>query len=163
MTSPVTSPEITDQSDQSEVETEESVMKLNRPWKIIRKRNEPETCFVLARRNYKIRAHIGTASNALLQYQTVLDTGASSSFVNKSVLSSHILKKIQPMKVPARVKTANNKRLPILGTISLYVQVGSRKELVKFYVAEGLAVEFILGCDFCDKHVEAIRPRRRHV
>ena len=39
--------------------------------------------------------------------------------------------------------------------------MGSRFEVVKFNVVERLGTDVILGCDFCDKHIEAIRPRKR--
>ncbi len=60
-----------------------------------------------------------------------------------------------------RIRDANNKRLNIEGTVELSVQIGNHREQVTFYVAERLATDFILGCDFCDKHVEAIRPRKK--
>ena len=41
--------------------------------------------------------------------------------------------------------------------------MGGSSELVTFYVAERLAADVILGCDFCDRHIEAIRPRKRLV
>ena len=39
--------------------------------------------------------------------------------------------------------------------------MGSRFEVVKFNVVERLGTHVILGCDFCDKHIEAICPRKR--
>lgn len=51
----------------------------------------------------------------------------------------------------------------ILSTITLSVELGPRIEVVQFNVVEGLANQVILECDFCLKHVEAIRPRKRVV
>ena len=47
------------------------------------------------------------------------------------------------------------------GYINLFVKVGTRTELVRFNVVDRLGTEFILGCDYLENHIEAIRPRRR--
>ena len=117
----------------------------------------------LSRQNYKIRAYIGTSTRALVQYIIVLDTGAGSSFVKKEALSPEVFKTMKPLPEQVRVRDANNRRLNILGTVELNVQIGNRQDKVNFYVVERLATDFILGCDFCDKHVEAIKPRKRLV
>ena len=116
---------------------------------------------ILSRQNYKIRAYIGTSAKALIQYITVLDTGAGSSFVKKATLSLEVLKTMKSLPEQVRVRDANNRRLNILGTVELNVRIGNREDKVNFYVVERLATDFILGCDFCDRHVEAIRPRKR--
>ena len=72
-------------------------------------------------------------------------------------------KLIQPLQVEYNVKDANNRRVAIDGTISLAVQVGSRFEIVKFKVVERLGTDVILGCDFCDKYLEATHPRKRPI
>ena len=43
------------------------------------------------------------------------------------------------------------------------VQLGTRADQVRFYVVERLGASAILGCDFCDKHVDSIRPRQRSI
>lgn len=48
-------------------------------------------------------------------------------------------------------------------TVLLAAQLGSRTEMLLFYVADLLATSIILGCDFFDKHVEAIHLSRRLV
>ena len=62
-----------------------------------------------------------------------------------------------------KVRDANNQALVIVGRINLTVQLGMKSSIVTFYVVDKLATPIILGCDFCDRHVEAIRPRRRLV
>ena len=71
----------------------------------------------LSRQNYKIRAYIGTSTRALVQYITVLDTGAGSSFVKKEALSPEVLKTMKSLPEQVRVRDANNRRLNILGTV----------------------------------------------
>ncbi len=70
---------------------------------------------------------------------------------------------ILPLKEDIRIKDANNRSLQLLGTINLHCQVGTRAITIPFYVVERLATDVILGCDFCDKHIVAIRPRQRKV
>ena len=43
------------------------------------------------------------------------------------------------------------------------VMLAHRVETISFYVVERLTTQAILGCDFCGKHVEAIKPRQRLV
>ena len=47
------------------------------------------------------------------------------------------------------------------GTIRLSVKIGAQTEEVQFLVAEKLAKVIILGCDYCDQHLESIKPLRR--
>ena len=68
-------------------------------------------------------------------------------------------KEIRKIKDEPNIRNASGKSVPIVGTIDLMVQIGTSSEYVKFYVAENLATSVILGCDFCDRHVEAIKPR----
>ena len=49
------------------------------------------------------------------------------------------------------------------GTTRLSVNVGKGDEIVTFYVAEKFATPVLVGCVYCDSHVEAIRPRNRIV
>ena len=133
---------------------------LQRPWRPIKRMKEPETIFIMARRNYKIAAYIGLTRSATSRFAAVLDTGAGSSFIRSSVIPESMHKLIRPLDSELSVRDANNRRVAISGTLNLAVQVGTRTEVVKFNVVERLGTEVILGCDFCDKHVEAIRPRK---
>ena len=94
------------------------------------------------------------------RFIVVLDTGAGSSFIHTSALSTDLQKLIQPLGSDINVRDANNRRVLIVGTMNLTVQAGSRIEIVKFNVVERLGTDVILGCDFCDKHAESIRPRK---
>jgi len=136
---------------------------LKRPWRRRKRFGEPETVMHLSRRNYKVAAYVGRNQIAMNKFAATLDTGAGSSFIKRSVIPGTLENEIKPLTEDIRVKDANNRSLNILGTISLQVQVGSRAEAISFYVVERLATSVILGCNFCDKHVEAIRPRLRLV
>lgn len=49
------------------------------------------------------------------------------------------------------------------GTIDLVVDIGRSVETVRFHVVERLATQVILGCSYCDKPIESIRPRQQMV
>ena len=68
-----------------------------------------------------------------------------------------------PPSSSTNARNANGSSVPIAGTIDLVVQVGESIEHVNFLVAKKLATAVILGCGFCDRHVESIRPRDRTV
>lgn len=53
---------------------------------------------------------------------------------------------------------ASGKAVPIVGTIFTMVHIEASTEFVTFLVADRLATSLITGCDFCDRHGEAIKP-----
>ena len=70
---------------------------------------------------------------------------------------------IRPNREGVRIKDAGNRNVKTAGKISLTVMSGNRVENISFYVVEHLTTQVILGWDFRDKHVEAIKPRERLV
>lgn len=116
----------------------------------------------MARRNYKIEAYIGHTRRALKRYSVVLDTGAGSSFLKAALIPDELRHLIRPLEDNISVRDASNRIVMIGGTITLVVNIGNRTSTnVTFNVVERLGTDVILGCDFCDSHVEAIRPRLR--
>lgn len=69
-------------------------------------------------------------------------------------------KKIKPLINDHKIRQARCKRLKIFGTIRLALSLESKRTFVNFRVAEILATSVILGCDFSDHHMKAIRPRK---
>lgn len=61
------------------------------------------------------------------------------------------------------ITDAGNHRVEISRTNDVSVKVGSQLADVIFYVVDKLGADVVLGSKFCDKNVEAIRPRRRVV
>ena len=120
---------------------------------------DPETVFVLAKRNYKVYANLGTSARSTKRFVAILDTGAGSSFINMKEIPQSMRKEIRPLKEAPNVRNASGKAVPIAGTIDLVTQIGTTSECVSFLVAEKLATSVILGCDFCDQHIDAIKPR----
>ena len=140
-----------------------AVHTLERPWHRVRSDTAPEAVYVLARRNYKVHANIGETVRHTTRFVVVLDTGAASSFINLRDIPVDVRKRIMPPSSSTNVRNASGSSVPIAGTIDLVVQVGESIEHVNFLVAKKLATSVILGCDFCDRHVESIRPRDRTV
>lgn len=66
---------------------------------------------------------------------------------------------IQPLEDHISVRDADKCVVAIAGTIVLVAQVGSRNSAtVDFNFTERWGTEVILSYDFCDAHIEAIRP-----
>lgn len=122
-----------------------------------------KTLFDLARRKYIVHVDVNQDRSSMRRYAAILDTGAGSSFIKNSASSLDYLKKILPVKSAVKVRDANNRQFSVVGKINLYVQIRTKASLVTFYVVGKLATSIILGCDFCDMHIEVIRPRRRCV
>lgn len=87
----------------------------------------------------------------------VLDNGATTSFIKTEELSHLLLRIVQTFNYDVNVGNTSEKPVPILGTIILVVIIGTRTETVCFYVVENLTTAVILGCEFCDRYVDATR------
>lgn len=61
------------------------------------------------------------------------------------------------------VRDVNNRKVNTSDTINLSVEVGNRVRIANFNVVERLATNILLGCDFCNRHIEAIKPTQRIV
>ena len=93
---------------------------------------------------------------------TILDTGAGPNFVRLSKSSLGARRFIREGPLP-NINDANSNPLKTLGSITLIVRLGHRLVALDFVVCLELAAEVILGCDFCDRFVESIHPRRREI
>lgn len=61
------------------------------------------------------------------------------------------------------IADANNRPLRTVGYLPLVLRLGTYVVQLDFVVCDSLAAPVILGCDFCDRFVEAIRPRAKTV
>jgi hypothetical protein len=135
-------------------------MSLQRPWRRVRSKRFPLAICVMQRRNYKVHAEIGLSGKVTARHLTVLDTGAGPNVIRMSALPANAVVRKQPC---GAIRGANNKPLKTEGVVTLFVRVGTQTTRQQFIVVENLAVSVILGCQFCDTHVEAIRPRKKDV
>ncbi|CAN8076123.1 unnamed protein product [Agarophyton chilense] len=116
----------------------------------------------VSKRDYKVYADIGSDRNLLSRRLTILDTGAGPNFIRESELGPADLERIRYGPLPD-IRDANKNAVKTLGTVRLLVRLGRFVVLVDFIVCKTLAAPVVLGCDYCDKFVEAIRPRRKLV
>ncbi|CAN8069508.1 unnamed protein product, partial [Agarophyton chilense] len=98
----------------------------------------------------------------MVRVLTVLDTGAGPNFIVESLLPLPLRSQIR-LGVAPDFADANNNPLSTVGTVTLVVRLGSFVVKLDFIVCRKLATPIILGCDFCDKFIDAIRPRLKRV
>ena len=117
---------------------------------------------VIAKRNYKFYADFGLGLHLLVKKLTVLDTGAGPNFVRKDELPPNYMQKLRPAPL-LKICDANRNLIRTCGVIDLMTRIGTRLVRVEFVVCERLAAGVVLGCDFMDRFVEAIYPRRKTI
>jgi len=95
-----------------------------------------------------------------LRYTAVLDTGAGPNLIRRGALPADVVLDSSETTV---LRNASNKPMIVCGEVELQVRLGQHTAKTKFYVVEKLATDVLLGCDYCDKFVEAIKQRKRVV
>ena len=93
--------------------------------------------------------------------RAVLDTGSGPNLVREDILPKDWDRWRVPNIPLPRITNASGKKILAKGVIVLYVQLGTTVHRVRFYVAPGLAVPSILGCNFINLHVKAILPKEK--
>ncbi|CAN8071373.1 unnamed protein product, partial [Agarophyton chilense] len=135
---------------------------LRRPWIRIRNNRIPDRVLVMAKRNYKVYADLGLHTQFMVRHLTVLDTGAGPNFIVESLLPPPLRSIIRSETVPD-VLDANNNPLKTAGVIDLVIRLGRMVVKLTFIVCRSLAAPVILGCHYCDRFFDAIRPRLKQV
>ena len=139
----------------------ENLTPCKRPWRKYRPTHQREKVFVMAKRNYKLYTQVGTSRNILERLLAVLDSGAGPNFIRESDLPRGVTRlRYGPL---PKVDDANNNPIRMKGLPDLIVRLGSRLVKLEFIVCARLAAPLILGCDFMDRFVEAIYPRKKTV
>ena len=117
---------------------------------------------VMAKRHYKVYADVGLTSYQLVKQLSVLDSGSGPNFVRSDVLPDGFERYLKSGPVLA-VCDANRNPIRTIGRIDLVVRLGTRLVKLEFVVCQKLACPVVLGCDYMDRFVEAILPRKRLV
>lgn len=107
--------------------------------------------------------NFGESSKNTRRFSAVLKTGAGSSFIRLSEVPTSLKAWIKLLDGSVTIRNSSGKTFPIAETIYLVFQICTIQETVTFLVSNQLATEVILGCDYCENYVEAIRPLRLHV
>lgn len=88
---------------------------------------------------------------------TILDTEARPSFIRKSELRTG--SETQLFTGPLlNIWDANKNPLQMLDIIELRVYLRHRQIPLNFIICKTLAASDIIGVEFCDQHVKAVRP-----
>lgn len=117
----------------------------------------------MAKTNYKVDANIGFDRQYTAWFASLFDTGHGASFIRKSMLPNVAWSRIKSVKPANSIRDANNRTVNNCAVIGLIVDIGFGVKHIRFNVVESLVTEVIIGCDFCDKHVEAISSRKQEV
>ena len=148
---------------------------LKRPWRRLKSNRHKDAICFLKKRNYKVHAELGVKVRGLktdeqpdksaairrrLRYSAVLDTGVGPNLIRRGALPAEVILDSSKTTV---LRNASNKPMIVCGEVELQVRLGQHTAKAKFYVVEKLATDVLLGCDYCDKYVEAIKPRKRVV
>lgn len=140
----------------------ESISVLCCPWIRFRTFCIPDRGLVIARRTHEIYADRGMSTQYMGHQLSVLDTGATPNLINfenvPPALWAHMC-----CGPALDIIDANNNPLQPVGYLPLVVRLGTCMVQQFFVVCNTLAAPVILGCDFCDRFVEAIRPRAKTV
>ena len=142
-------------------EDTEALGELRRPWRLLKSKIDGRV-LMMAKRNYKIYADIGLQKQLLAKKVAVLDTGAGPNCVRESDLPPGYEASMRYGPVP-NIGDANNKPIAMKGYIAMLLRVGHFIVKTDFLVCERLAVPLILGRDFCDRFVKAIKRRKNRV
>lgn len=136
---------------------------LERPWQRINRNTMHKIIFILEKMNYNVYANIVVTSQSTKRIVTLLDTGAASSFKKMEKLPHRLRQKVQPPNDDVNVRSASRKQIPVRCTSNIVDKVETNTETVLFYVLNNLATAVLVGCNFCDREVDVIRPRLKIV
>ena len=140
---------------------------MGRPWRLNNGRhylddNTVEPVCTLSRRNHKVYADLGLTTPTMVRQLTLLDTGVGSNFVRADTLPEGLESLLGPGEI-LTIADANGRPSRTYRTVTLVVRLETRTIKCKFIVCERLVAPVILCCDFNDKFVEAVYPRRKVV
>ena len=134
------------------------VHRLQRPWIRTRSQRFKDAVCVLQKRNYKVYAEVSAKKGVSKRILSILDTGAGPNLVKREAIPEGA-EVLSAEHLP--IRGANGKPIDVAGCVYLTVTVGTQVAKREFLVCERLATDLILGCDYCDRHVEEILPRKR--
>ena len=114
----------------------------------------------MSKRNYKVYADLGPDRYQLRGILSVVDTGAGPNFIRFSELPPGISNEIRHGPLPD-ICDMNNRSLGMICIVKLPVRLGRFLSVADFIVCPKLAAPLILGADYCNRFIEAIRPHAK--
>ena len=117
----------------------------------------PKKCLLLAEEHYVVSGTIGVMARYQLPKQFVLDTSAGYNNIRRNALPPGWEQYVTTSKDLPILGDAGGHALNIQHEVVLRVRFGNSMYRVSFLVAEKLSVPIILGTQFTNRHVDAIR------
>jgi len=110
---------------------------------------------ILTGSNYQVASRIWLDAGRELALRVIVDTGSGVSLVREALLPPEM--KVAPLDVAnAQLFDVNGGLLPITGTVTLTVRIGTYSTQVTCGVVRGMSVPLLSGTDYTDVHVPNI-------
>ena len=112
----------------------------------------PNNINIITVASVKSQAAVLTGTLGGIRSEMMLDSGSAVSLVRQSLVTQ-LKKAVKLQPVPLlKLITASGEPLPVLGNITVPVQVGMQEVQHDFVVADNLVAPIILGIDFLQRH-----------
>jgi len=110
---------------------------------------------ILTGSNYHVASRVWLDAGRESALRVIVDTGSCVSLVREALL--HPEMKVAPLDATtAQLFDVNGRLLPITGTVTLTMRVGTYSTPVTCGVVRGMSVPLLLGTDYTDVHVPNI-------
>jgi len=117
---------------------------------------------ILTGSNYQVASRIRVDAGRELALLVIVDTGSGVSLVREALLPPEM--KVAPLDAAtAQFSDVNGGLLPITGTVTRTVRVGTYSTPVTCGVVRGMSVPVLLGTDYTDVHVPNICGPKRYI
>lgn len=116
----------------------------------------------LSKRNYKVSMTISLMAKMMHNTNVMFDTVTALDLILEEFIEAKWLKAIQTNSRPA-LKNTTNRKVSVVGMISLHVVVGYSRARVVFGIVPNLAVQVRLENSFINRFVKGILPLERRI
>jgi len=117
---------------------------------------------ILTGSNYQVASRVWLNAGRDLALRVIVDTGSCVSLVREALLPPEM--EVAPLDAAtAQLFYVNGGLLPITGTVTLTVRVGTYSTPVTCGVVRGMSVPLLLGTDYIDVHVPNIYGPQRYI
>lgn len=110
----------------------------------------------MAKLNWKIYFNIGFTLRATQRCIVMLDISSAYNFIQKDVIPKRTWYKIK-LSLNLNVFDANILKFHTIRT-TIAIKIVNRVEMMNWNVVERIATNILLGWNYCDRHVESIKP-----
>lgn len=136
---------------------------MSRPFTGIVNTKKPEKMISLRKQNNGTIVNSRLVSLVMHKLPVILLTEAGSSVWREAKLTRFSQTQVVYESKSTKIHDADDKLLRIIGSMKRFVSVGPMEVVVSFSVCKQLVVPAILGCAFCDQHVERTYSKTRFV